>query len=360
MTDLCLRRKVGSVLHLTLDGRQIFCFLMKESGSYGRRKTPLQFSASALVGAAQRGYALFILLMLLTVLPLSAKLDQNVEKPDTLYLGSFFSLTITADEALSKVVVPDTLDAFAIIKQEPLQDKKQAGGLKLTIAALDTGTNVFPSLVVMPVQPRRETLRTLSFAVTVNNTRAPEDSLLRDIAPTQKLKGELPWWAYYAIPAVLLLAMLIFILYKYHQYRKRKALEPRREPVMRDNRPNWKKALEELHALNQENLPAKGEFIAFHFRLSEIMKQFLEDDYGFSAKEMTSREIRHYLRQQKHLDASENRALTDWLDGCDLVKFAKQVPSVEACGERLDWFFRWLMQKRTVAEQNAGEKPSHD
>ena len=63
-----------------------------------------------------------------------------------------------------------------------------------------------------------------------------------------------------------------------------------------DPRPAHVIALAALDALQTEQLPAQGKMKEFYFRLSEIVRAYLEKRYGFGALEMTSDEIRAAFR----------------------------------------------------------------
>ena len=66
----------------------------------------------------------FVLLLLLCVsVSAEALVNQEVEKPDTLYLGSRFQLRLTSDAEIMDVVVPDTLKAFAVVEKKALKER---------------------------------------------------------------------------------------------------------------------------------------------------------------------------------------------------------------------------------------------
>lgn len=301
----------------------------------------------------------FVLLLLLCVtVSAEALVNQEVEKPDTLYLGSRFQLRLSSDAEIMDVVVPDTLKAFAVVEKKALKERGKPQGMRLTITALDTGEQVFPALTVKKLSSAQDTDFTRPFRLEILETRAPEDSVLADIAPLRRLRGELPYWAYYAIPILLAIGITLFIIWYLRRRRKLKAAQRRTAPAMTDSRPNWKRALEELYELNRLELPLKGEYIPYHFRLSEIMKVYLEAEYRFPANEMTSREIRHYLTTKPELHLLDQEKLLYWLDDCDRVKFAKHIPQVEDCEAKMDWFMRWLMANRKPEESVTPEEPA--
>ncbi len=299
------------------------------------------------------------MLLVLVSLPLTAEVKQEITRPDTLYLGTRFFLTVTADIDLADIAVPDTLTKYSILKTEKIKSFRKPVGLKLTIAPLDTGEHTFPPLALMTVKPLEDSLRTEPFTLLISELRSPQDTTLVDIAGTQKLRGELPYWAYYAIAGILLLAALIAAFIYIRRYLRQKVRELISPPPPVDNRPNWKRAMDALQALKDEELPEAGQFIAFHYRLSEIMKLFLEAEYKFSANEMTTREIRQYIKKQNFLSLKDQKIVTDWLEKCDRVKFAKWESTTEQSYELLESFAEWLSHKgRAQASEPAAEEES--
>ena len=286
--------------------------------------------------------------MLLTVLSVSAKLNQSIQQADSLNLGSRFYLNLSSKYDLEEVIVPDTLTKFAVIKLEKQIVQGKPTGLKLTIAPLDTGTHTFPALIIKPAKPETDTLLSKPFRLTIKEIRSAKDTTLVEIAPTEKLKGELPYIAYFVIAGTLLLALLIAIFLLIRKNRKRKQTLQPAAPVQADYRSHVQRALDALSDLKQEKLPARGEFITFYFRLSNIMKLYLEAELSFSANEMTTREIKQYFKKQDSISLTEQKGIIDWLESCDRVKFAKQIPDIAQCDEKMDWISQWLVSKLTA------------
>jgi hypothetical protein len=292
-------------------------------------------------------------------LAMPAKLKQSISSADSLYLGSRFYLTLTAPFDLEAVIVPDTLTKFAVINVEKQKETGRPVALKLTIAPLDTGTHTFPALIVKLIKPVADTLLSKPFKLTIREIRSPKDTTLVEIAGTEKLKGELPYIAYFIIAGVLILAILFGIYLIIRKYRKKKEEIQPAIPEFVDTRSHIQKALDALYELKQENLPRRGEFIAYYFRLSEIMKLYLEAELHFSANEMTTREIRQYFRKQDIISLTEQKGIMDWLEDCDKVKFAKRLPDVAECDAKLEWISQWLVAKLSKPEPPKTEESTN-
>lgn len=302
------------------------------------------------------GYIAITLFFAMVCGLLQAQIEQNVQQPDTLYLGSKFVLSIKSQLQLEKAVIPDTLTRFAVVDVQKYKPGRRQYGLKLTIQTHDTGEHTFPSLIIQTTKPTNGTLRTEPVTLVINETRSPDDSTLVDIAPPLKVWGELPVWAYYVIGILLVIVFLIMLIYIIRKYIKRNVRDLFASDSSIDNRTNAQKTLDLLYTLRAERLPEACEFITFHFRLSELMKQFLEAEYHFSANEMTTSEIRNYIRKNKIFSSEQQRTLNKWLEECDKVKFAKYIPSLDKCYEKLDWFEHWLNELSAPKSVEAEEE----
>ncbi len=114
----------------------------------------------------------------------------------------------------------------------------------------------------------------------------------------------------------------------------RRWLERRRrvEAPWVDPRPAHVIALEQLAKLEAERLPEQSLNKEYYFRLSEIVREYLERRYRFGAREMTSDEIRHALAMERGLPDHARLAIEDFLLETDLVKFAGFAPSAASIG----------------------------
>lgn len=107
-------------------------------------------------------------------------------------------------------------------------------------------------------------------------------------------------------------------------------------------RPPWEVAIEELAAIRQASLAAQN-LHAEHFdRVSDAVRKYLGDRFGFDGLESTTDEISTLLRRVQP-QLLELGAVLHFLGECDLVKFAKVLPTDEECerilelGERIVW-----------------------
>ena len=84
-------------------------------------------------------------------------------------------------------------------------------------------------------------------------------------------------------------------------------------------------AMDELKSLAEMNLIEKGMIKEYYIKLSDIIRCYIERKYGILAIDRTTYELYQEMRIKKierlHIDT-----IRDFLEDCDLVKFAKYIP----------------------------------
>ena len=90
----------------------------------------------------------------------------------------------------------------------------------------------------------------------------------------------------------------------------------------------WEIAYENLERLKNENLLARGLIKEYYIRLSDIVRHYLEGRFQLRAPEMTTEEFLHSLQYSTELNAQHKESLKNFLNACDMVKFAKYDPDV--------------------------------
>jgi hypothetical protein len=109
---------------------------------------------------------------------------------------------------------------------------------------------------------------------------------------------------------------------------------PRPVPPPPPPRPPWEVALESLHDLRHAGLTREGRFAEHFDRVSDVVRRYLGDRYGFDGLESTTREMLSELRATTPriivLDDIER-----FLRQADLVKFARLTPTELECSTAL-------------------------
>lgn len=127
------------------------------------------------------------------------------------------------------------------------------------------------------------------------------------------------------VSAVALVSLLLGALLARWWRRRPKILPPPPPP-----RPPWEIALSELDALRSGPLLGDGKLAEFVDALSDIARRYLGARFGFDGVESTSREVRKAMRGvTPPLPVLPDIEIL--LDESDLVKFARVIPSLDAC-----------------------------
>jgi hypothetical protein len=140
-----------------------------------------------------------------------------------------------------------------------------------------------------------------------------------------KKQAEIPepwrWLAWGAIVAgVLILGAALWIGLK----RRRKRPVPL-SPVQLQNLIDLAEA--DLKNLLARGLPGSGNEKQFYILLSEIVRRILEAGYGVHTAELTTSEIMSSLHKKTELESGKTELIESFLLRCDVVKFAKYLPS---------------------------------
>ena len=151
---------------------------------------------------------------------------------------------------------------------------------------------------------------------------------IRDVKPPVDLPDL--WWL---LVCLLVLGAVAAGIYLFLRYKKlpRAPLKPQVPPL-----PSWEKAYQQLEALRRENLLDKGLFKDFFTRVADIARHYMEDRFNIHAPHMTTEEFLYYLGISGHLNETQKIALKEFLNSCDMVKFAKYAPTIKEAWTNFD------------------------
>jgi hypothetical protein len=192
-----------------------------------------------------------------------------------------------------------------------------------TITAYSTGDLVIPPLPLMVEDPAggRHALFAESARIRVVPVTNPEDMTIRDVkAP---VGVEFPWLKYlpYFLGPLLIVIAIIVTVWLI----RRRGIE---EEEAVELRPAHEVALEELTALEKQDLLAAGEYEKYYTRLSHILRKYLALRYVMYALEYTTTEIVDKLRY-KEIEHGDHEKVKRLLEEADMVKFARREPALE-------------------------------
>ena len=146
-----------------------------------------------------------------------------------------------------------------------------------------------------------------------NQTTSSAATDIRDIKPPIEISSGYAWlWQLLILLAV---AVAAFLLWRWWKNRKTNIVLP--PPVPAHVRAKQK--LEEALVLITQPKP-------FVIAVSDTARTYLEERFDFHAPERTTEEFLHELQGTDLLLPDQKESVGDFLESCDLVKFAKYEP----------------------------------
>jgi hypothetical protein len=272
---------------------------------------------------------LYILLFLLSTSLFAQKVTTSVNVTKN-KIGAEFKLTLKTDvDTLSKVKFPEAKNfgALEVIQSYKMDTVKNGARYQLIknygLTQFDSGKYTIPRI---PVLINGKPSFSDSIKVEVNNVKV--DTLkqkmydIKDIAKVESPMGT--WWIYLLI--LIALAVAGYLIYKYI---KKRQSEPKVEEVV--FKTPIEKATTLLQQLEGKELWQKGEIKHYYSELTDIARNYIEEEIHIPAMESTTSELIEALRKaakQQKLKLSNETVenLEKVLKQADLVKFAKVKP----------------------------------
>lgn len=223
-----------------------------------------------------------------------------------------------------------TFGALEMVKTNPTDTLKESGKFRLEkayyLTQFDEGKYTIPQ---QKIQISHKDFYTDSLLVEVHNVAV--DTLkqplydAKPIADVTSPSSSLLWlWIVLGIVALLLTAAASY----FFVFRKKKlSAEEERKKL-----PPFERAIQDLKDLQNSKYLIESQHKAYYTRLTDIIKEYLEDEVHILAKESTTDELLAKINdlQQNgklHLSAETISNLKRVLQNADLVKFAKSKPS---------------------------------
>jgi len=272
---------------------------------------------------------LYILFFLISTSLFAQKVTTAIDVTKN-KIGAEFKLTLKTDvDTLSKVKFPEAKNfgALEVIQSYKMDTVKKGARYELIkkygLTQFDSGQYLIPRI---PVVINGKPIFSDSIKVEVNAVKV--DTLkqkmydIKDIAQVESPIGN--WWIYVLI--LLAIAVLGFFIYKYI---KKRQSEPKVEEVVYKS--PIEKATTLLQQLEKKELWQKGEIKHYYSELTDIARNYIEEEIHIPAMESTTSELIEGLRKaskQKKLKLSNETVenLEKVLKQADLVKFAKVKP----------------------------------
>ncbi len=158
-------------------------------------------------------------------------------------------------------------------------------------------------------------------------------------------------WVLGAAAALLLMGLAGYVIAR---NRPKVVIEPPPPPP----RPAHEVAFEKLDALRRSGLLEAGEVMGFYVRLSEAVREYVGNRYGFNGLDMTTEEILEAMGSARLPASLGDNFLPHLLYQADLVKFAKAAPSLEEPREALEDGYRLVRATTAAAALQPASAPA--
>ncbi|MGA9777494.1 MAG: DUF4381 family protein [Limisphaerales bacterium] len=168
---------------------------------------------------------------------------------------------------------------------------------------------------------------------------------IRDIKPPVAIPNV--WeWVWWVLAALAIIALVIFFWRWWQKRRSQIPVEPLVPAHIRA-----KQNLQEALALIAQPKP-------FCILVSDTIRSYLEEQFDFHAPERTTEEFLHELQATDLLSPERKESLGQFLESCDLVKFARYEPGEPELRELHDSAVRLVEETEppsVTVEQNQTE-----
>ena len=122
---------------------------------------------------------------------------------------------------------------------------------------------------------------------------------------------------------------------------------PKQLPPPPPPRPPWEVAIEGLYDVRHSGLLGEQRFAEFYDRVSDILRRYLGDRYGYDGLESTTREALGALRRVA-IPLEVLLKIQEFMQDADLVKFARRTPTEAECASAIERAESLVSQTRPV------------
>ena len=280
---------------------------------------------------------LLIYYILLGLLPVAYASAQNVivsAEADSMMMwvgeqtGLHIEVTCDAGQRVEFPMYRDTIVTGLEIVPPVLIDTQYVNdGRRMTISRNYTVTCFDSALIYIPpvtVKVDGNEYQSDPIALAFMTYDIPESEETQIFGPKQNMKtpiklyevrGLIFFWGL----AIICIALAIYLFMRYRDDKpiiKKIKIEPKIPAHVR--------AINGIEELRTSGGPHSEDSKAYYTRLTDILREYINDRFGFNATEMTSYEILERLEESR--DKESLSELRDLLSTSDMVKFAKFKP----------------------------------
>lgn len=224
-----------------------------------------------------------------------------------------------------------------------------------TITSFDSALYYLPP---MEVVVENEKYRSKALALKVYSVNVPLDPENPEqfFGPKDVMKAPFAWEDWYGLMAcsVLLIPFGILFFYLVKRFFDNKPII--RKVKVEPKLPPHQLAMQEIERIKSEKVWQKGNPKEYYTDLTDAIRTYIKDRFGFNALEMTSTEIIDKLLEIKDKDAISD--LRELFQTADLVKFAKHNPLMNENDANLINAIDFINETKEKEEENSKPQPT--
>jgi len=257
--------------------------------------------------------------------------EQTLFPKDNLTVGDKITLKIKAEGLTAENIDKKKLQSadfgdFELLDVQPDSD----GAVAFIMTSFKAGkVELLSADINFTVNGLSKFIKTKAEQIEIKSVLNPKKPS-RDIFDIKGIYsfGHSAWWYIKIILAIIIVLFVIYCIYKFIKKRKSPALT--QNEIIRSIPPK-EYALSQLENLQSLNLIEKGQIKDYYDKLSDILRFYISRVYNVDGLGKTTGELFVLLKDKVSYDY--NRELKNYLINCDLVKFAKVIPSVETIND---------------------------
>lgn len=222
-----------------------------------------------------------------------------------------------------------------------------------TVTSFDSALYYLPPMSVMVDQKEYK-----SKALALKVYSMPVDTLHPDQFFGQKpvMNAPFVWSDWYGLigGSILILPILALLIYLVIRFRDNKPII--RKIKVEPKLPPHQLAMQAIERIKGEKIWQKGHSKEYYTELTDTLRAYIRDRFGFNALEMTSSEI-----IDKLMEMNDKEALADLkvlFQTADLVKFAKHDPQINENDANLINAIDFINETKLPEEENLKPQPT--
>lgn len=235
------------------------------------------------------------------------------------------------------------------------------GGKRALITQEYTVTSFDSALYYLPpmeVTVDNQKYRSKALALKVYSVDVPLDPENPEqfFGPKSVMQAPFAWedWYGFMACAVLLVPFVLLLIYLVKRFFDNKPII--RKVKVEPKLPPHQLAMQEMERIKSEKVWQKGNSKEYYTELTDTLRTYIKERFGFNALEMTSAEIIEKLLEVKDKEAIAD--LRELFQTADLVKFAKHNPLMNENDANLVNAIDFINETKEQEEENAKPQPT--